>query len=42
MRMYLGVDIGSVSSNFVLLDDRGRMKAKIYLRTQGNPIQAVK
>ena len=42
MRMYLGVDIGSVSSNFVLLDDRGRMKAKTYLRTQGNPIQAVK
>ena len=42
MRIYLGVDIGSVSSNFVLLDHRGRMKSKIYLRTQGNPIQAIK
>jgi predicted CoA-substrate-specific enzyme activase len=42
MHMYLGVDIGSVSSNFVLLDNRGRMKTKIYLRTQGNPILAVK
>lgn len=42
MHMYLGVDIGSVSSNFVLLDNRGHMKSKVYLRTQGNPIQAVK
>jgi predicted CoA-substrate-specific enzyme activase len=40
--MYLGVDIGSVSSNFVLLDNRGNMKTKVYLRTQGNPIQAIK
>ncbi|HAA09391.1 MAG: 2-hydroxyglutaryl-CoA dehydratase [Syntrophomonadaceae bacterium] len=42
MPMYLGVDIGSVSSNFVLLDNRGNMKTKVYLRTQGNPIQAIK
>jgi len=40
--MYLGVDIGSVSSNFVLLDSRGQLKAKVYLRTQGNPVQAIK
>lgn len=42
MRMYLGVDIGSVSSNFVLLDSRGQLKAKVYLRTQGNPVQAIR
>ena len=42
MPMYLGVDNGSVSSNFVLLDNRGNMKTKVYLRTQGNPIQAIK
>lgn len=41
MHYYLGVDIGSVSSNFVLLDSRRRLAAKIYLRTQGNPVQAI-
>ncbi|NLW90446.1 MAG: 2-hydroxyglutaryl-CoA dehydratase [Syntrophomonadaceae bacterium] len=42
MYYYLGVDIGSVSSNFVLLDSRRRLSAKVYLRTQGNPVQAIK
>lgn len=41
MQMYLGVDIGSVSSNFVLIDKVGRLQAKVYLRTQGNPVQAI-
>lgn len=41
MYYYLGVDIGSVSSNFVLLDSRRRLSAKVYLRTQGNPVQAI-
>ena len=42
MHMYLGVDIGSVSSNFVLVDSRGQLRDKVYLRTQGNPVQAIK
>lgn len=42
MQYYLGVDIGSVSSNFVLLDSRRQLVKKVYLRTQGNPIQAIK
>lgn len=41
MQTYLGVDIGSVSSNFVLLDSSGKLRAKIYLRTQGNPVRAI-
>jgi len=41
MQYFLGVDIGSVSSNFVLLDGRKRLAAKVYLRTQGNPVQAI-
>lgn len=41
MQAYLGVDIGSVSSNFVLLDSRGEVITKVYLRTQGNPLQAI-
>jgi predicted CoA-substrate-specific enzyme activase len=39
---YLGVDVGSVSTNLVLIDDKGVLKEKIYLRTQGDPINAVK
>jgi predicted CoA-substrate-specific enzyme activase len=39
---YLGVDVGSVSTNVVLTDDSGALQEKIYLRTQGDPISAVK
>lgn len=42
MNCYLGVDIGSVSSNFVLLDERKQLVKKVYLRTRGNPVKAIK
>jgi predicted CoA-substrate-specific enzyme activase len=42
LHCYLGVDIGSVSSNLVLLDEDGRLVKKVYLRTRGNPIKAIK
>lgn len=42
MNCYLGVDIGSVSSNFVILDEQRRLAKKVYLRTQGNPVKAIK
>jgi predicted CoA-substrate-specific enzyme activase len=38
---YLGVDIGSVSTNLVLVDDNGDMIKEIYLRTQARPIEVV-
>lgn len=38
---YLGIDVGSVSTNLVLIDDRINVIEKIYLRTKGNPIKAV-
>jgi predicted CoA-substrate-specific enzyme activase len=38
---YLGVDIGSVSTNVVLIDEDGRMMKEIYVRTQGRPIEVV-
>jgi len=41
VQYYLGVDIGSVSSNFVIMDERGKLIKKVYLRTQGNPVRAV-
>lgn len=42
MRCCLGVDVGSVSTNLVLLDDRKRLVKKLYLSTAGNPINAIK
>jgi predicted CoA-substrate-specific enzyme activase len=39
---YLGVDIGSVSSNLVLIDNHYNLLQKIYLRTQGNPVKAIR
>ena len=41
MRGYLGVDVGSVSTNLVLLKENGEVAASVYLRTQGQPIRAV-
>jgi predicted CoA-substrate-specific enzyme activase len=38
---YLGIDIGSVSTNLVLIDEHGNMLHEIYLRTQGRPIEVV-
>lgn len=35
---YLGVDVGSVSTNIVLMDEENNIANKKYLRTQGKPI----
>ncbi len=41
MKGYLGVDVGSVSTNLVVIDDAGEVLASVYHRTRGNPIRAV-
>ena len=38
---YLGVDVGSVSTNIVIIDEAGEVIEKLYLRTNGKPIEAV-
>lgn len=38
---YLGVDVGSVSTNFVLLDNKMNVVEKLYLRTKGRPINVI-
>lgn len=38
---YLGIDIGSVSTDFVILDKKLNVIETLYLSTQGQPIQAV-
>jgi len=38
---YLGIDIGSVSTNLVVINEQGQLLHEIYLRTQGRPIEVV-
>ncbi|MCE1247927.1 MAG: acyl-CoA dehydratase activase [Firmicutes bacterium] len=39
---YLGVDVGSISTNVVVIDPRNRVLAKRYLMTAGRPLEAVR
>lgn len=39
---YLGIDVGSVSTNIVLIDENNEPIYKKYLRTQGKPIDMIK
>ncbi len=38
----LGVDVGSVSTNMVLVDTNGTVVEKSYIRTMGRPMEAVR
>lgn len=38
---YLGVDVGSVSTDLVLLNEKLDIVEKLYLRTRGKPIKAI-
>jgi predicted CoA-substrate-specific enzyme activase len=39
--VYLGIDVGSVSTNLVLLDEEGWVLDEIYTRTDGRPVEVV-
>ena len=39
---YLGVDVGSVSTDLALIDDNEKLLEKVYLRTKGQPIKVIK
>jgi len=41
MKHYLGVDVGSISTNLVLIDEGSQVVFDLYLRTEGNPVRAV-
>ena len=41
MAHYLGVDVGSVSTNIVVIDEDANLEESIYIRTQGQPIKLV-
>ena len=40
-KYFLGVDVGSVSTNIVLLRPDNTVKEALYLRTQGRPMQTI-
>ena len=39
---FMGIDIGSISTNLAVVDSGGRLLAKRYLMTAGRPIEAVR
>ena len=41
-KAYLGIDIGSISTKGVIIDENNHIIASEYLYTEGNPINAVK
>jgi predicted CoA-substrate-specific enzyme activase len=42
IKCYLGIDIGSVSTNIVVMEEDNRIIDSLYLRTQGRPVEAIK
>jgi predicted CoA-substrate-specific enzyme activase len=42
VRAYLGVDVGSISTNVVAIDENWNVLSKRYLMTGGRPLEAVK
>lgn len=41
MKTYLGIDVGSISYKFVLIDEKNEVLFWLYKRTEGSPILAV-
>ncbi|HXX80399.1 MAG TPA: acyl-CoA dehydratase activase, partial [Thermodesulfovibrionales bacterium] len=41
IRAYLGIDVGSISTNLAVIGENGVLLAKRYLMTAGRPIEAV-
>jgi predicted CoA-substrate-specific enzyme activase len=40
--VYMGVDVGSISTNVVLIDEHAQVIARRYLHTEGRPLEAVR
>ncbi len=41
VKAYLGVDVGSVSTNMVVMDENEQVLESLYIRTMGQPVKAV-
>jgi len=42
VKAYIGIDIGSISTNVIAIDEDRKLIARSYLRTAGRPIEAVR
>ena len=42
MKAFLGIDVGSISTNLAIIDEAKEVVDTVYLRTEGDPITAVK
>ena len=42
MKGYMGIDIGSISTKGVIIDENSNIIDSIYIWTEANPIEAVK
>ncbi len=40
-KLYVGIDIGSISADTVVVDEEGQVREKHYTRTKGQPLRAV-
>jgi activator of 2-hydroxyglutaryl-CoA dehydratase len=39
--IFLGVDVGSISTNLALIDEERNLLESIYIRTEGKPVNSV-
>lgn len=42
MKAYLGIDVGSVSTNIVVLNEAGEIITGLYFRTKGRPVETIR
>lgn len=42
IKCYMGIDVGSVSTNITLIDEENNVLDKQYLRTEGQPIESIR
>ncbi|OPX42600.1 R-phenyllactate dehydratase activator [Ruminiclostridium hungatei] len=42
IKCYMGIDVGSVSTNITLIDEEDKVIDKQYLRTEGQPIESLR
>ncbi|SJZ33031.1 acyl-CoA dehydratase activase [Garciella nitratireducens] len=40
-KLFMGIDVGSVSTNIIFIDQKETIVEKLYIRTQGQPIKAL-
>lgn len=39
---YLGIDVGSISTDLAVIDEKGTIQRQLYLKTKGRPLDAIR